>query len=49
MTTETSTIPDDDWSEEEALEQGIDVLRVCEQWGTVPGSTRCQDCQGDEA
>jgi hypothetical protein len=36
-------------SEEEALEHGMQSCAVCEEWGTVPGSTRCQDCQEDEA
>lgn len=40
---------DDDWSEEEALEQGMTSCVVCERWGTVPGSMRCLDCQEDDA
>jgi hypothetical protein len=36
------------WTEEEALAQGMTHCAVCEEWGTVPGSTRCQDCQEDE-
>ncbi len=31
-------------SEAVALALGKMYCAICEQWGTVPGSTRCQEC-----
>ena len=39
---------DDVTEEEQALEQGMTFCAVCETWGTVPGSLRCENCFDDK-